>query len=64
MIVRISGNFLPYKPEQVIIYHKCAVISLNWPETKFHLKAITFYVALFYVPKCAEPGCFLIVPNT
>ena len=22
VIVRISGNFLPYKPEQVIIYHK------------------------------------------
>lgn len=50
VIVRISGNFLPDKPEQVIIYHKCAVISLNWTETKFHLKAITFYVVLFYVP--------------
>lgn len=28
MIVKRCGNFLPYKPEQVIIiYHKCAIIS-------------------------------------
>lgn len=40
-----------YKPEQVtVIYPKCAVISLNQAETKFRLKMVTFYEALFYLP--------------
>lgn len=56
MIVRTSGHFLPHKPELVIIYHKCVVISLNWAETKFHLIAITFYVALLYVPNVLSLG--------
>lgn len=42
----------------------CAVVSLNKVELKFHLKAITIYVALFmYQMYRGKPGCFIMVHN-